>query len=58
MARWDWVDGLPERLPLIDDISDHREAILAELMAGKPVDQVFAIYARPPEPAQPVARKR
>jgi hypothetical protein len=43
---------------LIDEISDHREAILADLMAGKPVDQVFAIYARPPEPPQPMTRKR
>ena len=53
-----WVYYRDHKAQLIPDIRDYRASILAELMQGIPADQVFAPFARPPEPATPVRRVR
>ena len=43
-----WLYYRDHKDQLLIDIKEYRDGILAKLVAGEPVEQVFAPYARPP----------
>lgn len=51
-----WLYYRDHKPQLVDDIRDYRTALLAQLMAGVAVEEVFAPYFRPAEPARPLRR--
>ncbi len=51
-----WVHYLANKVQLISDIKDYRAGILARLMQGIPVEQVFAPYVKPVEVHKPARR--
>lgn len=51
-----WLYYRDNKAQLIDDIKEYRASILANLMAGMAVEQVFAPFAKPAEPAKPLRR--
>jgi hypothetical protein len=51
-----WVHYRDNKTQLISDIKEYRAGILAQLMEGVPVEQVFAPYFKPAEPAKPARR--
>lgn len=55
-AMWDFYRE--HKALLIADITANRPAILAELIKGVPIENVFVAYFRPPEPATPVRHAR
>jgi len=52
-----WVYYRDNKAQLISDIKDYRAHILKNLMAGIAVEQVFAPFVKPLEPAKPVRRR-
>lgn len=42
-----WIYYRDHKDLLLTDIKEYRDCILAKLVAGEPVEQVFAPYARP-----------
>lgn len=51
-----WVYYRDHKQQLITDIRDYRDGILAQIMAGVPVEDVFAPYFKPAEPAKALRR--
>ena len=51
-----WLFYRDHKLRLITDIRAYRAGILAQLIAGVAVEDVFAPYFRPAEPAKSVRR--
>jgi hypothetical protein len=51
-----WVHYRDNKSQLISDIKEYRASILAKLMAGLAVEQVFAPFVKPAEPAKPTRR--
>jgi hypothetical protein len=51
-----WVYYRDNKAQLSSNIRDFRDAILAGIMAGAPVAQVFAPFVKPIEPAKPARR--
>ena len=47
-----WAHFKANKAQLIDEIKQFREQILAELMSGKSVVDVFAKFIRPSEPGR------
>ena len=55
-AQTMWLFYRDHKLRLITDIRAYRAGILAQLIAGVAVEDVFAPYFRPAEPAKSVRR--
>lgn len=51
-----WLFYRDHKPQLITDIKEYRAGILAQLVAGVPVEKVFAPYFRPAEPAKSMRR--
>jgi hypothetical protein len=51
-----WLFYRDHKLQLVTDIRDYRAGILAQLMAGVAVEDVFAPYFKPAEPASTLRR--
>jgi hypothetical protein len=51
-----WTYYKDRKSQFVDHIREYRGAILSALMAGEPVEAVFAPYVRPAQPAK-VVRK-
>lgn len=51
-----WVHYRDNKAQLIRDVKEYRASILARLMEGIAVEQVFAPYVKPAEPAKPLRR--
>jgi hypothetical protein len=51
-----WVHYRDNKSQLINDIKEYRASILAKLMAGMAVEQVFAPFVKPTAPARPMRR--
>ena len=55
-ARRMWDYYRDHKSQLVSHIREYRETILADLIAGVPVETAFAPYGRPAEPARPLRR--
>lgn len=51
-----WVYYRDNKAQLISDIKEYRAGILAKLMYGMAVEQVFAPFVKPAKPAKPMRR--
>ena len=51
-----WLYYRDHKLQLIADIREYRSGILAQLTAGVAIEDVFAPYIRPAEPAKLIRR--
>jgi len=51
-----WLCYREHKPQLVADIRDYRAGILSQLMPGLPVDDVFASYFKPAEPARALRR--
>jgi hypothetical protein len=52
-----WLFYRDHKQQLIADIKEYRTGILVQLMAGVAVEDVFAPYFKPAEPAKPARRE-
>ena len=51
-----WLYYRDNKARLVSHVREYRDAILSQLMAGAPVEGVFAPYLRPIEQVKPLRR--